>query len=79
MIGWQLNRIAENAEKLKNYIRCRRCGLYFRKKLEKCNYCSHLSDLELREIIAKRRSFRLNLAKLMFAGALVIIVLMIFL
>ncbi len=76
MLAWLLDRVHETAAFLRIHDKCPYCGLYYRKKLGKCNHCSDLSDSELGEIFQKRRQFRITLGGGMLAVAASIVVLM---
>ncbi len=66
---WLYERIRQQTEKLKDHIKCNRCGVYFHKDHGTCNICSQLNDDELKTAIDKRRTFRMTLGKYMFIGA----------
>ena len=53
---------------------CQRCGLKFAQSDDKCPHCSHISDSELKRLLAKRAGVRLGLGKLMWMGALLLVI-----
>ena len=75
---WGLfERVKQKTDKLKNFVKCNRCGQYFHKDHDRCNICAHLGDVELNRVIKKRRAFRMTLGKYMFIGAAIILLVMI--
>lgn len=53
---------------------CQRCGLKFAQSDDKCPHCSHISDHELEHLLAKRAGVRLGLGKMMWIGALLLVI-----
>lgn len=74
---WLFERVRERARFLREHRRCRRCGLYYKKLLPACNFCSELSDTELQQAIGRRRAFRMTLGKGMMLAAVLILLVMV--
>ena len=77
MFGWITHRVSNLSAHLENQKKCIRCGLLYRKVLDKCDHCGHLTDFELKTLIQQREAFRLNLGKSMILGAFVVVLLMV--
>ena len=66
---WLLNRVGEQARRLRGLVCCVRCKTYFRKALAECPVCSGLSDAQLATLLAQRKAFRMSLGTRMLWGA----------
>ncbi len=77
MSWWLFERVRRKAEKLKDHVKCNRCGQYFHTDHERCNHCSNISDAELSGMLEKRRAFRMTLGRYMFIGAALILLVMV--
>ncbi len=55
---------------------CERCGLKYDYTASECPHCSHISDSELKHLLTKRAGVRLGLGKVMWVGALLLVIIM---
>ena len=63
-------------------IKCERCGLYYRKKLEKCSNCGDLDERGVQQLIKKMEieyQGNASLGRLFLLGSVIIGMLMILL
>lgn len=77
MLLWLLRQTEDSIRFHKTHRRCKRCGLYHKKKLTDCSHCSDISDTDLIKAIEKRKKFRISLGTGMIIGAMVFVVVMI--
>ena len=78
MMWWFLERIEQQTGRLRGMVCCVRCGMYFRKELERCSNCTGLSDDELSRLLAEKKNFKLSLGTMMLFGAILLFVAMLF-
>ena len=76
MLWLQFKRIEKGIERLSGQICCVRCRSYYPKIQRDCHHCAHLSDEELPSLLTERKSFRISLGKIMFGGAILILILL---
>jgi len=73
---WLVGQLEKSIERCKHLKTCQRCLLYYAKELDACPRCHDLTDATLEILLAKRSRSRLNLGKLFFLLAAIIVVAM---
>lgn len=71
-----IKHVEEKIAHRKTLKECERCKLLYKKTEDNCPHCTHLPDSELQLLLSERKETRLSLGKLMFIGAMAIIILM---
>ncbi len=72
---WYLN-LEEKIKHRATLRKCERCGLFFKKQLDRCPHCSQLDDEALLRQIARRSNYRVNLGRGMLIGAIALVLIM---